>query len=82
MSNSPDSALTAKALRLAYESRGHPKSLTFHSDQGCHYTSLKFRQALWRFQIKQSLSRRGKGWDSVPMERFFRGLKTDWLAFI
>ena len=49
MSNSPDSALTAKALRLAYESRGRPKGLMFHSDQGCHYTSLKFRQTLWRF---------------------------------
>ena len=57
MSNSPDSALTAKALRLAYESRGRPKGLMFHSDQGCHYTSLKFRQTLWRFQIKQSMSR-------------------------
>ena len=79
MSNSPDSALTAKALRLAYESRGRPKGLMFHSDQGCHYTSLKFRQTLWRFQIKQSMSRRGNCWDNAPMERFFRSLKTEWM---
>lgn len=79
MSNSPDSALTAKALRLAYESRGRPKGLIFHSDQGCHYTSLKFRQTLWRFQIKQSMSRRGNCWDNAPMERFFRSLKTEWM---
>jgi putative transposase len=70
MSNLPDSALTAKALRLAYESRGRPKSLTFHSDQGCHYSSLKFIQTLWRFQIRQSMSRRGNCWDNAPMERF------------
>jgi putative transposase len=57
MSNSPDSALTAKEPRLAYESCGRPKGLIFHSDQGCHYTSLKFRQTLWRFKIKQSMSR-------------------------
>lgn len=79
MSNSPDSALTAKALRLAYESHVRPKGLLFHSDQGCHYTSLKFRQPLWRFQIKQRMSRRRNCWDNTPMERFFRSLKTEWM---
>jgi len=79
MSTSPDSELTAKALRLAYESRGKPKNLMFHSDQGCHYTSLKFRQTLWRYQIAQSMSRRGNCWDNSPMERFFRSLKTEWM---
>ena len=79
MSNSPDSELTTKALRLAYEARGRPKDLMYHSDQGCHYTSLKFRQTLWRFQIKQSMSRRGNCWDNAPMERFFRSFKTEWM---
>lgn len=59
MSNSPDSALTSKALTMAFESRDRPKNLMFHSDQGCHYTSTMYRQQLWRFQIKQSMSRRG-----------------------
>jgi putative transposase len=76
-SNSPDSELTAKALRLAYEYRGRPTELIFHSDQVCHYTSLKFRQTLWRFEITQSMSRRGNCWDNVLMERFFRRLKTE-----
>ena len=71
--------MTAKALRPAYESRGRPKSLVFHSDQGCHYTSLKFRQTLWRFQIKQSMSRQGNCWENAPVERFFRSLKTEWM---
>ena len=79
MSNSPDSELTSKALRMAFESRGRPKGLMFHSDQGCHYTSLKFRQTLWRYQITQSMSRRGNCWDNAPMERFFRSLKTEWM---
>ncbi|MGR5469677.1 IS3 family transposase, partial [Vibrio astriarenae] len=76
MSFSPDSQLTGKALKMAYESRGKPSNVLFHSDQGSHYTSRKYRQTLWRYQIKQSLSRRGNCWDNSPMERFFRSLKT------
>lgn len=79
MSFSPDTALTGKALTMAFESRGRPKNLMFHSDQGCHYTSRKFRQLLWRYQIEQSLSRRGNCWGNSPMERYFRSLKTEWI---
>ncbi|EGN76134.1 transposase [Idiomarina sp. A28L] len=79
MSLSPDSELTGNALRMAYESRGRPKGVMFHSDQGSHYTSRKFRQMLWKCQIKQSLSRRGNCWDNAPMERFFRSLKIEWV---
>lgn len=79
MSLSPDSQLTKKALTMAYEARGQPKGLMYHSDQGSHYTSLEFRQSLWRFKIKQSMSRRGNCWDNAPMERFFRSLKTEWV---
>lgn len=78
-SDSPDSQLTCAALRVAYESRGRPKGVMFHSDQGCHYTSLKYQQQLWRYQIKQSMSRRGNCWDNAPMERFFRSFKTEWM---
>ena len=79
MSFSPDSKLTRHALTMAFESRGKPKNLMFHSDQGCHYTSRSFKQQLWRYQIKQSMSRRGNCWDNAPMERFFRSLKTEWV---
>lgn len=78
-SKSPDSKLTINALRMAFESRNRPKGVMFHSDQGSHYTSLKFRQQLWRYQIKQSMSRRGNCWDNAPMERFFRSYKTEWM---
>ena len=78
-SNSPDSELTCAALRMAFESRGRPKNVMYHSDQGCHYTSLKYRQTLWQYQITQSMSRRGNCWDNAPMERFFRSFKTEWM---
>ena len=84
--NSPDSELTVKALQMAYESRGRPYGVMFHSDQGCHYSSKRFRQQLWRYQIKQSIpssgtevSRKGNCWDNSPMERFFRSYKTEWM---
>lgn len=79
MSFFPDFALTTKALSMAWEARGKPANLLYHSDQGSHYTSRNFRQLLWRYQIKQSLSRRGNCWDNSPMERFFRSLKTEWV---
>ena len=78
-SESPDSELTCAALTMAYESRGKPKEVMYHSDQGCHYTSLKFRQLCWQYQITQSMSRRGNCWDNAPMERFFRSFKTEWM---
>ncbi|ETX40873.1 hypothetical protein P805_03706 [Serratia marcescens BIDMC 44] len=39
MSFSPDSWLTIKALDMAWETRGKPSGVMFHSDQGSHYTS-------------------------------------------
>jgi putative transposase len=35
VSRSPDSELTAKALRMAFELRGRPQGVMFHSDQDC-----------------------------------------------
>lgn len=79
LSDSPDSNLTMKALNMAWQTRGEPNGLMFHSDQGVQYTSIKFRQNLWRKQIKQSMSRRGNCWDNAPMERVFRSFKTEWM---
>lgn len=51
LSTSSDTTLTLKALQMAWEMLGQPKGLMFHSDQGSHYTSLEYRQRLWRYQI-------------------------------
>ncbi|AUK04225.1 TPA: IS3 family transposase [Escherichia coli] len=82
MSFSPDSRLTMKALEMTWETRGKPGGVMFHSDQGSHYTSRQFRQLLWRYQIRQSMSRRGNCWDNSPMERFFRSLKNEWMPVV
>jgi putative transposase len=79
LSDSPDANLTIKALDHAYELRGKPEGVMFHSDQGCQYGSLRFRQRLWRYQFTQSMSRRGNCWDNAPTERLFRSIKTEWV---
>ncbi|MBT73598.1 MAG: hypothetical protein CMQ15_16455 [Gammaproteobacteria bacterium] len=50
-----------------------------HSDQEFQYTSLAFRQRLWRYQMVQSMSRRRNCRNNSPMERFFRSLKSVWI---
>ena len=82
MSHRPDAELAIAALELAYEQRGKPEDVLFHSDQGCQYTSRVFRQRLWRYRMNQSMSRRGNCWDNSPMERLFRSLKSEWVPVI
>lgn len=48
-----------------------------HSDQGCHYTSVKFRELLSNYQLRQSMSRRGNCWDNAPQESFFGHMKDE-----
>lgn len=78
LSEKLDADLVVKALDVAYEQRGKPQGLLFHSDQGSQYGSRQFRQRLWRYHMRQSMSRRGNCWDNAPMERVFRSLKSEW----
>ena len=48
-----------------------------HSDQGCHYTSISFRQLLKDKKLRQSMSRRGNCWDNAPQESFFGHMKDE-----
>ncbi|WP_429011476.1 DDE-type integrase/transposase/recombinase, partial [Aeromonas allosaccharophila] len=75
MSDKADAELAIKALEMAYQQRGCPSGVLFHSDQGSQYGSRAFRQRLWRYRM----TRRGNCWDNAPMERLFRSLKTVWV---
>lgn len=72
--------------------RDHGISLTaetmIHSDQGCHYTSVKFIEIVNDSNLRQSMSRRGNCWDNAPQESFFGHMKDElrdrmktWKAF-
>ena len=48
-----------------------------HSDQGCHYTSIKFIELVNDSNLRQSMSRHGNCWDNAPQESFFGHMKDD-----
>lgn len=48
-----------------------------HSDQGCHYTSVAYRELLTNYNLRQSMSRRGNCWDNAPQESFFGHMKDE-----
>jgi transposase InsO family protein len=66
--------------------RNHLYSLNattiIHSDQGCHYTSVKFRELLHDYNLRQSMSRRGNCWDNAPQESFFGHMKDELSPYI
>ncbi|GLO52024.1 transposase [Pseudomonas putida] len=74
-----DANLACNALRIAAESRGRPADVMFHSDQGCQYTSHKFRAVLEEYSFNLSMSHRDQCWDNAAMERFFGALKSEWI---
>ena len=47
------------------------------SDQGCHYTSVQFRQLLKDIGLRQSMSCRANCWDNAPQESFFGHMKDE-----
>ncbi len=76
-SRSANSALTIAVLNRAFETRGRPNNLVFHSDQGCQYSSEAFQNCLSNKGIRQSMSRKGNCWDNSPTERFFGSYKSE-----
>lgn len=48
-----------------------------NSDQGSHYTSMKFIQILRDNNLRQSMSRRANCWDNAPQESFFGHMKDE-----
>ena len=48
-----------------------------HSDQGPHYTSVRFIDLLKNKNLRQSMSRRGNCWDNAPKESFFGHMKDE-----
>ena len=79
VSDSPDARLAKNALRHAWEQRGRPAGVMFHSAQGVQYSAASYASALSRCGIESSMSRRGNCWDNAPMERLFRSFKSEWM---
>ncbi|WP_253286928.1 IS3 family transposase [Virgibacillus sp. MSJ-26] len=68
-----------KTIEQLIENHSIPKNqkTLIHSDQGIHYTSMKFQSLLNDKELRQSMSRRGNCWDNAPQESFFGHMKDD-----
>jgi transposase InsO family protein len=69
--------LVCEALDAAVRARRAPPGLVFHSDRGSQYASKVFRRRLFRYRMKQSMSRKGNCWDNAVAESFFATLKKE-----
>lgn len=53
------------------------KGAFIHSDQGAHYTSPVYQNLVRKYNLGQSMSRRGNCWDNAPLESFFGHFKDE-----
>lgn len=69
--------LTKGTFKIAYENRGNPSNLIFHSDRGTNYTSNSYRRYLEKLCVTQSFSKSGAPHDNAVIESFFKNMKTE-----
>lgn len=72
LSNSLETDFCIKALEIALE---HGLPGIINSDQGCQYTSHTYIDFVHNKGSRISMSGKGKCWDNIFVERFWRSLK-------
>ena len=69
--------LTKGTFMSAYEKRGNPQNLMFHSDRGGNYVSYAYREYLQKLNVTQSFSKSGVPFDNAVIESFFSNMKRE-----
>ena len=77
VSRNQSTNLVTTTFRNAYQTRGKPKNLIFHSDRGKQYTSAAFTRLLQTNGVKQSFSATGRPTDNAVAESFFGSFKKE-----
>lgn len=77
VSRNASTNLVTATFRNAYQERGKPKNLTFHSDRGKQYASAAFTLLLQKNGVKQSFSATGRPHDNAVAETFFATFKKE-----
>lgn len=77
VSQKTSTQLLTSTFKKAYQDRGKPSKLTFHSDQGSQYTSKAFAALLKECSVTQSLSIPGQPLDNAVAESFFSAFKKE-----
>jgi putative transposase len=73
LSTTLDVGFCLSCLKRAIRQYGAPEVI--NSDQGCHFTSEKWRECVQGAGIKLSMDGRGRWLDNVVIERFWRTIK-------
>ena len=71
LSSYSDASLACITFQDAFQVRGQPDSVLFHTDRGTQFTSNEFRALLNECHVTQSFSLPGVPYDNAPMESFF-----------
>lgn len=69
--------LVTATFKQAFENRGCPQELMFHSDRGGQYISDTFRTLLRDCKVTQSFSNSRRPHDNAVMESFFSSFKKE-----
>ena len=73
-----DAELACQALSNAIARYGRPRTLVFHSDRGCQYSSKRYQQMLETYGIRGSMSKPGYPYDNSCVESFFASMKKEY----
>ena len=77
VSRNASTNLVTSTFRTAFQDRGNPSGLTFHSDRGKQYTSAAFTALLQKYEVKQSFSATARPHDNAVAETFFASFKKE-----
>lgn len=69
--------LVTTTFKAAFQERGQPKNLTFHSDRGGQYISKTMMGLLQQYGVKQSFSASARPLDNAVAETFFSTFKRE-----
>ncbi|MFR3663471.1 DDE-type integrase/transposase/recombinase [Flintibacter sp.] len=69
--------LVTATFKAAFQERGQPKNLTFHSDRGKQYISKALIGLFQRYGVKQSFSATARPRDNAVAETFFSTFKKE-----
>ena len=70
-------SLVNNALNMALRHRTPKKGLIWLTDRGSQYASYSHKDLLEKYNITQSMSRKGNCWDNAVAESFFKSLKNE-----
>ena len=69
--------LVTTTFKTAFQERGQPQNLTFHSDRGGQYISKTMMGLLQQYGVKQSFSASARPLDNAVAETFFASFKRE-----